>query len=52
MGTVYLAEDILDNTFWAVKEERITEDNESLLTSEEEIMRKISFLLFPNCVAA
>ena len=48
MGTVYLAEDILDNTFWAVKEERITEDNESLLTSEEEIMRKISFPAFPK----
>lgn len=47
MGAVYLSEDILDHTKWAIKEELITEQNQRLLFSEAEIMEKVSHPAFP-----
>ena len=48
MGTVYLAEDTEDRSRWAVKEEWITEENRALLTSEAELMERLSHPAFPR----
>lgn len=48
MGTVYLAIDNMDDSSWAIKEERITEQNRKLLFSEAEIMEKVNHPTFPK----
>lgn len=47
MGLVYLAMDITDGTRWAIKESQITEQNESLLHDEVDIMERIAHPAFP-----
>lgn len=48
MGTVFLAVDSLDGSNWAIKEEKITEQNRQLLFSEAEIMEKVKHPAFPK----
>ena len=48
MGAVFLAVDSLDGSNWAIKEEKITEQNRKLLFSEAEIMEKVTYPAFPR----
>lgn len=48
MGTVYLAQDLADGSLWAVKEQEITAVNRELVTSEAEILARLSHPAFPR----
>ena len=48
MGTVYLVRDVQSSVCYALKEERITDANRSLLLSEAAIMEKLSHPALPK----
>lgn len=50
MGTVYLVRDVQSSVCYALKEERITDANRSLLLSEAAIMEKLSHLALPKLI--
>ena len=48
MGTVYLAQDLADGSLWAIKEQEITAANRDLVTSEADILSRLSHPAFPG----
>ena len=48
MGCVYLVKDVKDQSVWALKEQRITNVNSSLLASEAEILGKLTHPALPR----
>lgn len=48
MGCVYLAEDTVDHSRWAIKEEKITDQNRELLLSEARILMNLRHPALPG----